>query len=165
MHITMICYNIFTYTHTWHQRRYAYGSPFVMLRPIKVSCIILSFGSLIQTSRIVSTNIICCATVFATSEIRYWWVVTACNVLFGCDYLYMPKIDVSVQSLPLYSCTLCTFCRIFSEISVRWLPSWNNILGSVSIRKTVLPGMAIPMLKIRRPNGRLIFNMEIAICR
>ena len=38
-------------------------------------------------------------------------------------------------------------------------------LGAVSIRKTVLPGMAIPMLKIRRPNGRLIFNMEIAIHR
>ena len=38
-------------------------------------------------------------------------------------------------------------------------------LGGVSIRKTVLPGMAIPMLKIRRPNGRLIFNMEIAIRR
>ena len=37
--------------------------------------------------------------------------------------------------------------------------------GAVSIRKTVLPGVAIPMLKIRRPNGRLIFNMEIAICR
>ena len=37
--------------------------------------------------------------------------------------------------------------------------------GTVSIRKTVLPGMAIPMLKIRRPNGRLIFNMEIAIRR
>ena len=35
--------------------------------------------------------------------------------------------------------------------------------GAFSIRKTVLPGMAIPMLKIRRPNGRLIFNMEIAI--
>ena len=32
--------------------------------------------------------------------------------------------------------------------------------GAVSVRKTVLPGMAIPMLKIRRPNGRLIFNME-----
>ena len=31
--------------------------------------------------------------------------------------------------------------------------------GAVSIRKTVLPGMAIPMLKIRRPNGRLICNM------
>ena len=38
-------------------------------------------------------------------------------------------------------------------------------LGAVSLRKTVLPGMAIPMLKIRRPNGRLIFNMEIAIRR
>ena len=41
--------------------------------------------------------------------------------------------------------------------------SWSQ--GAVSIRKTVLPGMAIPMLKIRRPNGRLIFNMEIAIRR
>ena len=40
-----------------------------------------------------------------------------------------------------------------------------NTQGAVSIRKTVLPGMAIPMLKIRRPNGRLIFNMEIAIRR
>ena len=39
----------------------------------------------------------------------------------------------------------------------------GGALGAVSIRKTVLPGMAIPMLKIRRPNGRLIFNMEIAI--
>ena len=41
----------------------------------------------------------------------------------------------------------------------------QNIQGAVSIRKTVFPGMAIPMLKIRRPNGRLIFNMEIAIRR
>ena len=41
----------------------------------------------------------------------------------------------------------------------------NGDQGAVSIRKTVLPGMAIPMLKIRRPNGRLIFNMEIAIRR
>ena len=41
----------------------------------------------------------------------------------------------------------------------------NKDQGAVSIRKTVLPGMAIPMLKIRRPNGRLIFNMENAIRR
>ena len=41
----------------------------------------------------------------------------------------------------------------------------HECLGAVSIRKTVLPGMAILMLKIRRPNGRLIFNMEIAIRR
>ena len=40
-----------------------------------------------------------------------------------------------------------------------------GIQGDVSIRKTVLPGMAIPMFKIRRPKGRLIFNMEIAIRR
>ena len=42
---------------------------------------------------------------------------------------------------------------------------FGRVQGAVSIRKTVLPGMAIPMLKIRRPNGRLIFNMEIAIRR
>ena len=41
----------------------------------------------------------------------------------------------------------------------------NKNQGAVSIRKMVLPGMAIHMLKIRRPNGRLIFNMEIAIRR
>ena len=45
------------------------------------------------------------------------------------------------------------------------LPVTQWAQGAVSIRKTVLPGMAIPMLKIRRPNGRLIFNMEIAIRR
>ena len=41
------------------------------------------------------------------------------------------------------------------------LTLWDK-QGAVSIRKTVLPSVAIPMLKIRRPNGRLIFNMEIA---
>ena len=49
----------------------------------------------------------------------------------------------------------------------KWVHFQNNpeLQGAVSIRKTVLPGMAIPMLKIRRPNVRLIFNMEIAIRR
>ena len=42
-----------------------------------------------------------------------------------------------------------------------WCHTESQNLGAISIRKTVLPGMAIPMLKIRRPNGRLIFNMEI----
>ena len=48
---------------------------------------------------------------------------------------------------------------------LKWLKKYNMAedLGAVSIRKTFLPGMAIPILKIRRPNGRLIFNMEIAI--
>ena len=36
-----------------------------------------------------------------------------------------------------------------------------NVLGAVSKRKTVLPGIVIPMFKIRRHYGRLIFNMEI----
>ena len=40
-----------------------------------------------------------------------------------------------------------------------------RLQGAVSIRKMVLPGVAIPMLKIRRPNGRLIFNIGIAIPR
>ena len=53
--------------------------------------------------------------------------------------------------------------RGFTEIIPQNLQIENQ--GAVSIRKTVLPGMAIPMLKIRRPNGRLIFNMEIAIRR
>ena len=49
------------------------------------------------------------------------------------------------------------FCPFTSEGNADSSP---HALGAVSIRKTVLPGMAIPMLKIRRPNGRLIFNME-----
>ena len=55
------------------------------------------------------------------------------------------------------------FYLIFMSQIVLYL--LRNTLGAISIRKMVLPGMAIPMLKIRRPNGRLIFNMEIAICR
>ena len=46
-----------------------------------------------------------------------------------------------------------------------WTLWYLKLQGAVSIRKTVLPGMVIPMLKIRRPKGRLIFNMEIAIRR
>ena len=37
------------------------------------------------------------------------------------------------------------------------------IQGAVSIWKTVLLGMVIPMLKIRRLTDRLIFNMGIPI--
>ena len=58
--------------------------------------------------------------------------------------------------------------RIITKPALTTLMSTSLLIrhqGAVSIRKTVLPGMAIPMLKIRRPNGRLIFNMEIAIRR
>ena len=57
----------------------------------------------------------------------------------------------------------CSYLSYFSNIM--GYHNVKNYQGAVSIRKTVLPGMAIPMLKIRRPNGRLIFNMEIAIRR
>ena len=60
----------------------------------------------------------------------------------------------------------CVFNSFFIQESPKAQHNYPFIsLGAVSIRKTVLPGMAIPMLKIRRPNGRLIFNMEIAIRR
>ena len=55
---------------------------------------------------------------------------------------------------------LLIYCEYFS---IKKLSTMYQ--GAVSIRKTVLPGMAIPMLKIRRPNGCLIFDMEIAIRR
>ena len=57
---------------------------------------------------------------------------------------------------------MCTIIMRIQQNLQRQFTEWWK-LGAVSIRKTVLPGMAIPMLKIRRPNGRLIFNMEIAI--
>ena len=53
---------------------------------------------------------------------------------------------------------------MYFSVTVRIVVIIKN-QGAVSIRKMVLPGMAIAMLKIRRPNGRLIFNMEIAIRR
>ena len=57
------------------------------------------------------------------------------------------------------------FVLLFQMSSFTTINTLSSDQGAVSIRKTVLPGMAIPMLKIRRPNGRLIFNMEIAIRR
>ena len=77
----------------------------------------------------------------------------------------------------LFALDKCAYMTIlkthYFHGNVSWICwyAWSNMTatmnnqGAVSIRKTVLPGMAIPMLKIRRPNGRLIFNMEIAIRR
>ena len=55
--------------------------------------------------------------------------------------------------------------KTVNSVMHTWVTRYGWDLGAVSIRKTVLPGMAIPMLKIRRPNGRLIFNVENAIRR
>ena len=51
-------------------------------------------------------------------------------------------------------------CRLGTSHAFVYLLGVIYAHGAVSIRKTVLPGVAIPMLKIRRPNGRLIFNIH-----
>ena len=74
-------------------------------------------------------------------------------------------------SVPVLCISICTHTHTHTYTPERdghhacWYQNIYWYQGAVSIRKTVLPGMAIPMLKIRRPNGRLIFNMEIAIRR
>ena len=73
----------------------------------------------------------------------------------------------SLTKLPIeyaHGLLLTAFLRFYMIVVIIHIHR-VNYLGAVSIRKTVLPGMAIPMLKIRRPYGRLIFNMEIAIRR
>ena len=89
-----------------------------------------------------------------------------------------PYIDMEMQFLTKLSLGVPeviknTTCVPFTNISFNTALeqamhcelSLSRCQGAVSIRKTVLPGMAIPMLKIRRPNDRLIFNMEITIRR
>ena len=71
------------------------------------------------------------------------------------------------------SCSLVVECSGGHRFESHRIRAIENLIriqlfqdqGAVSIKKMVLPGMAIPMLKIRRPNGRLIFNMEIVIYR
>ena len=82
---------------------------------------------------------------------KLWSFVSKCPCM-DCSFLYN---TTSVPSFLVQLVILWLFCFMCS----------HRELGAVSIRKTVLPGMAIPMLKIRRPNGRLIFNMEITIRR
>ena len=96
---------------------------------------------------------------------------------FNQKYFYRRRqisITTKLQNT-LYTSACWTFVNTYHNMeSAAWKCSksvhnmfiWHcHKLGAVSIRKTVLPGMAIPMLKIRRPNGRLIFNMGIAIHR
>ena len=75
---------------------------------------------------------------------------------------------LSIPKIQFLHCIICrsTHMNVASCMDLFFYAvGWQSNQGAVSIRKTVLPGMAIPMLKIRRPNGRLIFNMEIAIRR
>ena len=79
-----------------------------------------------------------------------WWIWYAFSYIcckFAIGFIVLISL---IETCYLKRCDMVRVCRT---------------LGAVSIRKTVLPGMAIPMLKIRRPLGRLIFNMEITIRR
>ena len=79
--------------------------------------------------------------------------------------------DLSSAGRTLDTFRLSNFGGAYENINLKSMVNMEALFmekadqGAVSIRKTVLPGMAIPMLKIRRPSGRLIFNMEIAIRR
>ena len=73
---------------------------------------------------------------------------------FNCQYVIVSQY---INLVPAGRQTVPTNAKFYDTIL--------RHQGAVSIRKTVLPGMAIPMSKIRRPNGRLIFNMQIAIRR
>ena len=113
----------------------------------------------------------------------FHWNESALLLLMVC-YLFSTKVlpePIRTQSIDNIWCYLATMSswqiRHYSYDIWKALKLFNSTcawcliiiikmnLGAVSIRKTVLPGMAIPMLKIRRPNGHLIFNMEIAIRR
>ena len=101
----------------------------------------------------------------ANDESIEWSIYTATYI----NMLYTKKSYSSIKTSHCNSFEDLAFIDWFHRHASlnlkRVVVTWQGRLGAVSIRKTVLPGMAIPMLKIRRPNGRLIFNMEIAIRR
>ena len=89
--------------------------------------------------------------------------------IYACQKLGNSSHVLSKKYLPMpnfiHFAKLKCHQNLENQQAVTNLISSEGGQGAVSIRKTVLPGMAIPMLKIRRPNGRLIFNMEITIRR
>ena len=100
-----------------------------------------------------------------TEHIKYeiWVTMTCCipHILPSIEALF--RCQTYSVFLKHSSKTRCMRILVF-QIQVQFQCYFLK-QGAVSIKKTVLPGMAIPMLKIRRPNGRLIFNMEITIRR
>ena len=98
----------------------------------------------------------------APTNERWHYIVTSSHI--GSAHTQNDPSESTVGVLSLWSWEKYVTFRCFKCNSKRSYIYWIY-LGAVLIRKTVLPGMAIPMLKIRRPNGRLIFNMEIAILR
>ena len=102
-------------------------------------------------------------------------LIHRCGVLMGLFYYYhwltlIPAWISNRLSSKAFVVDVIAFPRLEkgpSHRSYRFAAFIEELtccgLGAVSIRKTVLLGMVIPMLKIRRPTGRLIFNMGIPI--
>ena len=103
-------------------------------------------------------------------SIKMIWKKTACKVF---EFYFSLNNVLQQFSFLLVNSIWHLKTKVVESNLAKWMwidcdISMDNIVlsnsqGAVSIRKTVLPGMAIPMLKIRRPLGRLIFNMGIAI--
>ena len=104
------------------------------------------------------------------AKCTYMWVIKR-NLLNSSPYIvrFFFSLSVRICRIDIFIGWLVIYWMVGFKVSTECIPReiMNNEReqGAVSIRKTVLPGMAIPMLKIRRHNGRLIFNMEIAIRR
>ena len=89
---------------------------------------------------------------------HYYWEINW-NEMLGFGPILHP-MKLNQPDTPWDNGSKCEKCLEPDQSWFKLTAQWTAILGAVSIRKTVLPGMAIPMLKIRR-----IFNMEIAIRR
>ena len=148
-----------------------------------ISEILRKSKSLVDMTNTVSEKILFKDIIYLSDVYAHMWA----HVFIRCShiaYAYMTFLFLSQSEYCMrFNVTLKVVCLYFRYVGnlavtkdayilllcsvnlISPLHEHNNALGAVSIRKTVLPGMAIPMLKIRRPNGRLIFNMEIAIRR
>ena len=81
--------------------------------------------------------------------------------------LAVPTLMLIYSLLRFLTGTFCIMKPHFFHLGLILLCNpVQGSLGAVSIRKTVLPGMAIPMLKIRRPTWKLPYvDKTVSILR
>ena len=118
----------------------------------------------------------------------HYWPIFVYNVQW-----YSNKDSVNSLAPGRYSCDLkLIIFKLISRVDIlsfsfefapMWIPqdltgdsstlvtvrqqviTWASVDSDLCDHMGALPGVVIPMLKIRRPNGRLIFNIGIAILR
>ena len=78
------------------------------------------------------------------------------------NYSYSTVVKVPLAWYPTVSYT-CVSLSATHQHALNTSLHWNGTLGPVSILRPSYLRMGISMLKIRRPLGRLIFNMGIVI--